>query len=94
MTKTAILRIECNPPKRFGSGSDFIFGIKDEMLARGEAGETVTMEVPLGVQEITVLVRNTGIDSLNGVTRVDVDGDMSFRIRYGLFSKSAKLVLL
>ena len=87
-----MLTIECNPPKRFGS-STFIFGIKDEMLAEGRSGETVHMHVPYGVQDITVLVRNSGIDSMSGVTQVEVSGDMSFRIKYGLLNKTAKLAL-
>jgi len=94
MAETAILTIECNPPKRFGSSSStFIFGIKDEMLAEGRAGETVYMHVPYGVQDITVLVRNSGIDSMTGVTQVEVSDDMSFRIKYGLLNKTAKLAL-
>ena len=93
MAETAILTIECNPPKRFGSSSTFIFGIKDEMLTEGRAGETVYMHVPYGVQDITVLVRNSGIDSMTGVTQVEVSDDMSFRIKYGLFNKTAKLAL-
>ena len=93
MADDAILTIECNPPHRFGADCTFIFGIKDEMLAECKAGEIVYMHVPFGLQDITVLVRNPGIDSLSGVTQVDVSDDMSFRIKYGLFNKSAKLVL-
>lgn len=93
MGDTAILTIECNPPKRFGSDCSFIFGIDDEMLAEGRAGETVYMHVPFGLQDITVLVRNSGIDSMTGVTQVQVNDDMSFRIRYGLLNKTAKLSL-
>ncbi len=91
--ETATLTILCNPPKGFRGKVHFMFGINDETIAEGYANDLLTAEVPKGRHDITVLVRNEDLTSMNGVTSLLVEGDVSLRIRYALFGRKAVLVL-
>lgn len=88
---TAKITIRLNPPKGLKEGTVMI-GIGDEKICEGTVNETVTLELPYGYRELLVLVRNRGIDSWSSVTPVEIRGDMSLKIKYSLFSRSAKLV--
>lgn len=93
MTGTSTLTILLNPPKGFRGKVHFIIGINDEMIGEGYANETIEVQVPAEVIDVSVLVRNEGINSLQGITTLDATGNLSLKIKYGLFSKKAELVL-
>ncbi|MBO4502154.1 MAG: hypothetical protein J5707_00645, partial [Candidatus Methanomethylophilus sp.] len=61
---TATLTVLCNPPTGFRGKVHFMIGIKDEVIGEGYAGETIAAQVPLGRHDITVLVRNEGLNSM------------------------------
>ncbi|MCQ2079393.1 MAG: hypothetical protein MJZ38_04980 [archaeon] len=93
MTETSTLTILLNPPKGFRGRIHFMIGINDEMIGEGYANETIQVTVPAGVNEVSVLVRNEGTNSMQGSTVLDASRDLSLKIKYGLFSKKAELVL-
>ena len=88
----AILTVYCNPPAGFRGKVHFMIGIKDEIIGEGYAGETIAAEVPKGEHDITILVRNEGLNSMTGVSTISVDGDVCLKVKYALFGKKATLV--
>lgn len=90
---TATLTILCNPPTGFRGKVHFMIGINDETIGEGYAGETIVAQVPKGRHDVTVLVRNEGLNSMTGTTSMVIEGDLSLRIKYALFGKRAILVL-
>lgn len=89
---TATVTVFCNPPAGFRGKIHFMIGINDEVIGEGYAGETIVAQVPLGRQDITVLVRNEGLNAMNGVSSIVIEGDVSLKVKYALFGKKASLV--
>ncbi len=91
--ETVIVKFLCNPPAGFRGKIHFMFAVNDETVAEGFAGDVLSAELPKGRTEIQVLVRNEGLNSMSGSTPVLLEGDVSLKIKYALFGKSASLVL-
>ncbi len=90
--ETATVRFLCNPPAGFRGKVHFMFAVNDETVAEGYSGDVLTAELPKGKIGIQVLVRNEGLNSMSGTTPVLLEGDMSLKVKYALFGKSASLV--
>ncbi len=86
------VRFSCNPPAGFRGKVQFMFAVNDETVAEGYAGDTVSAELPRGPVVIQVLVRNEGLNSMSGETRLNLEDDVAFRLKYALFGKKATLV--
>lgn len=89
---TATVTVFCNPPAGFRGKVHFMIGIRDEVIGEGYAGETIVAQVPKGRHEVTILVRNEGLNSMNGVSALDIEDDVSLKVKYALFGKKASLV--
>jgi hypothetical protein len=70
----------------------FMIGINDEVIGEGYAGETIVAQVPVGKHDVTILVRNEGLNAMNGVSSLNITGDVSLKVKYALFGKKASLV--
>lgn len=90
---TAEISVYCNPPHMYGGPVHFILGLNDEKIAEGTSGETMHAEVPLGRQKLLILIENGSISSFTGTTEVEIHDGMELKIKYGVLSRSAKLVL-
>lgn len=88
----AVIRVQCNPPAGFRGSVHFMLGIRDETVAEGHAGETLTFELEPGSYEIQILVRNEGLNSMSGTSVIDAEGELDMRFKYALFGKRAILV--
>ncbi len=90
--ETVRVKFLCNPPAGFRGKINFMFAIDDETIAEGYAGDEPEADLPKGAAEIQVLVRNEGLNSMSGSTRLFLDADVTLRIKYALFGKKAMLV--
>ena len=89
---TATVTVFCNPPAGVRGKVHFMIGINDEVIGEGYAGETIVAQVPVGKQDVTILVRNEGLNAMNGVSSLNITGDVSLKVKYALFGKKASLV--
>lgn len=92
MDGNATITIFLNPPRLYGGEVHFTIGINDEKIAEGKANETVSLRLPEGRMKIQVLVENGSTASFTGITEVEVRDGQSLKIRYGILSRTTKLV--
>ncbi len=88
----SVISILLNPPHLYSGDVRFTVGVNDEKIAEGKAGETISVTLPEGRRKILILVENGTVTSFTGTTDVDVGDGMSLKIKYGVLSRTAKLV--
>ena len=92
MDNMSVISILLNPPRLYTGDIRFTVGVNDEKIAEGKAGETISVTLPEGRRKILILVENGTVTSFTGTTDVEVRDGMSLKIKYGVLSRTAKLV--
>ena len=91
-TETVSITILCNPPRLYRGEVNFNIGVDDEIVAKGKAGETVTVQIGKGLRNISLWIENGTSNTFGGTTPVQPYEGMSLKIRYGIMSNTVKLV--